>query len=58
MLGRKTENIELIWTINRSFKHHPKVHGFGIEEVRKGYITAQGSRVDFPDMNRVWTETR
>jgi hypothetical protein len=39
--SKRQENVELISTINRSFKHHPEVHGFGITEVRKGYITAR-----------------
>ena len=39
--SRRQENVELISTINRSFKHHPEVHGFRITEVRKGYITAR-----------------
>lgn len=39
--SRRQENVELISTINRSFKHHPEVHGFRIKEVRKGYITAR-----------------
>jgi hypothetical protein len=41
MKSRRQENVELISTINRSFKHHPEVHGFGKAEVRKGYITAR-----------------
>lgn len=39
--SRRQENVELISTINRSLKHHPEVHGFGITGVRKGYITAR-----------------
>lgn len=39
--SRRQENVELIPTVNRSFKHHPKVHGLRITEVRKGYITAR-----------------